>query len=138
MSPDAHLLLIDPNEVQLSPWRDRAIAYAADDPVEALDALELVRAEIRRRLGVLRTLPGVVRKVDRSVAVEHGFPLWVLVIDELAFHTSVVGTAGQTTTSSDVILGDSWARQGFSASYIGITARGVGWLLSVKAFSPDG
>jgi S-DNA-T family DNA segregation ATPase FtsK/SpoIIIE len=35
-----------------------------------------------------------------------------------------------TTTSSDVILGDSWARRGFSATDIDITARGVGWLLA--------
>ena len=181
LSPDAHLILIDPNEVQFAAWRDRALAYASDDPVEALDVLELVRAEIRRRLGVLKTLPGVVRKITPDVAAEHNFPLWVLLIDELAFHTSVVGTTGQraafntaardivarcraagviplmatqrptsdivptslrdlfslrcafrttTTTSSDVILGDSWARQGYSASDIDLTARGVGWLLA--------
>src|SRR6185369_2121502 len=31
-SPDAHLVLIDPNEVQFGPWRDRALHYASDDP----------------------------------------------------------------------------------------------------------
>ena len=116
-----------------------------------------------------------------SQAADHRLPLWVLIIDELAFHTSVVGTPGQraafntsardivarcraagiipamatqrptsdvvptslrdlfslrcafrttTTTSSDVILGDAWARRGYSASDIDITARGVGWLLA--------
>jgi len=35
-----------------------------------------------------------------------------------------------TTTSSDVILGDSWARRGFSATDIDIAARGVAWLLA--------
>lgn len=180
-SPDAHLVLIDPNEVQFGPWRHRALAYASDDPVEALDVLELVRAEIRRRLNLLKTLPGVVRKVTHDIATTHGLPLWVLIIDELAFHTSVVGTPAQrnafntaardivarcraagiiplmatqrptsdvvptslrdlfslrcafrttTTTSSDVILGDSWARRGYSASDIELTARGVGWLLA--------
>jgi S-DNA-T family DNA segregation ATPase FtsK/SpoIIIE len=119
--------------------------------------------------------------VSRDIAVAHGLPLWVLIIDELAFHTSVVGTSKQraefgvaardtvarcraagviplmatqrptadvvptslrdlfslrcafrttTTTSSDVILGDSWAKRGFSATDIDITARGVGWLLA--------
>jgi len=90
-SPDAHLVLIDPNEVQFGPWRDRALAYASDDPADALAALELVRDEIRARLALLRRLPGVVRKVTRHIAVEHRLPLWLLVVDELAFHTSVVG-----------------------------------------------
>ncbi len=180
-SPDAHLVLIDPNEVQFAPWRDRALAFASDDPSEALDVLDLVRDEVRRRLALLRTLPGVVRKVSPDVAAEHGLPLWVLAIDELAFHTSVVGTSAQraafntacrdvvarsraagvipvmftqrptadvvptslrdlfsvrcafrTTTkaSSDVVLGEGWARQGYSATDIDITARGVGWLLA--------
>jgi hypothetical protein len=35
-----------------------------------------------------------------------------------------------TTSSSDVILGDGWARRGYSATDIDITARGVGWLLA--------
>jgi hypothetical protein len=180
-SPDAHLVFIDPNEVQFGPWKDRALAYASDDPDEALEVLELVRSEVRRRLAFLRTLPGVVRKVTKDIAQEYGLPLWVLIIDELAFHTSVVGTPKQradfntaardvvarsraagviplmatqrptadvvptslrdlfslrcafrttTTTSSDVILGDSWAKQGFSATDIDINARGVGWLLA--------
>ena len=180
-SPDAHLLLIDPNEVQFGPWRHRALAYAADDPGDALDVLERVRVEIRRRLALLRTLPGVVRKVTPDIAAAHGLPLWVLVVDELAFHTSVVGSTAQrqafttaardivarcraagiiplmatqrptsdvvptslrdlfslrcsfrttTTTSSDVILGDSWARRGYTATDIDLTARGVGWLLA--------
>ena len=180
-SPDAHLVLIDPNEVQFAPWRDRALAFAASDPVEALDALDLVRGEVSRRLALLRSLPGVVRKVTPDIATEHELPLWVLAIDELAFHTSVAGTDAQrrlfntycrdivarsraagvipvmftqrptsdvvptslrdlfsvrcafrTTTkaSSDVILGEGWARQGYSATDIDITARGVGWLLA--------
>jgi DNA segregation ATPase FtsK/SpoIIIE-like protein len=130
---------------------------------------------------LLRSLPGVVRKVTPDIAKEHGLPLWVLAIDELAFHTSVAGTDAQrklfntfcrdivarsraagvipvmftqrptsdvvptslrdlfsvrcafrTTTkaSSDVILGEGWARQGYSATDIDITARGVGWLLA--------
>src|SRR6185369_15145582 len=99
-SPDAHLVLIDPNEVQFGPWRDRALVYASDDPVEALDVLEPVRAEIRRRLSLLRTLPGVVRKVTPEIAQDHGLPLWVLIIDELAFHTSVQGTPGQRAAFS--------------------------------------
>jgi S-DNA-T family DNA segregation ATPase FtsK/SpoIIIE len=180
-SPDAHLVLIDPNRVQFSPWRDRALAFAADDPVDALAVLDLVRDEVSRRLALLESLPGVVRKVSRQVAREHQLPLWILAIDELAFHTSVVGSSAQrnmfntlcrdivarsraagiipvfftqrptsdvvptslrdlfsvrcafrTTTkaSSDVVLGEGWARQGYSATDIDITARGVGWLLA--------
>lgn len=180
-SPDAHLVLIDPNEVQFGPWRERALAFAADDPADALEALAMVRDEVSRRLSLLRSLPGVVRKVTPEVAAEYGLPVILLAIDELAFHTSVVGTDAQrrmfntfcrdivarsraagvvpvmftqrptadvvptslrdlfsvrcafrTTTkaSSDVILGEGWARQGYSATDIDITARGVGWLLA--------
>lgn len=180
-SPDAQLVLIDPNEVQFGPWRDRALAFAADDPADALDALALVRDEVSRRLSLLRSLPGVVRKVTPGLAAEHGLPVILLAIDELAFHTSVVGSDAQrkmfntftrdivarsraagvvpvmftqrptsdvvptslrdlfsvrcafrttTKTSSDVILGEGWARQGYSATDIDITARGVGWLLA--------
>jgi S-DNA-T family DNA segregation ATPase FtsK/SpoIIIE len=119
--------------------------------------------------------------VTPEIAKEHDLPLWVLAIDELAFHTSVAGTDAQrklfntfcrdivarsraagviavmftqrptsdvvptslrdlfsvrcafrTTTkaSSDVILGEGWTRQGYSATDIDITARGVGWLLA--------
>jgi S-DNA-T family DNA segregation ATPase FtsK/SpoIIIE len=180
-SPDAQLVLIDPNEVQFAPWQDRALAFATDDPGDALDALDLVRDEVRRRLALLRSLPGVVRKVTPDIAAEHGLPLLLVFIDELAFHTSVAGSPAQrnafstaardvvarsraagiipvfgtqrptsdvvptslrdlfsvrcafrTTTkaSSDVILGEGWARQGYSATDIDINARGVGWLLA--------
>jgi len=180
-SPDAHLLLIDPNRVQAAPWRDRALAIAYNDPADALGVLELVRAEIDRRLELLELLPGVNRKITREIATDHGLPLWVLGIDELAFHTSVVGTPAQraafsvacrdivargraagvipvfatqrptsdvvptslrdlismrcalrttTAASSDVILGESWSRRGYSATDIEITQRGVAWLLA--------
>jgi hypothetical protein len=91
-SPDAHLVLIDPNRVQFSPWQDRALAFAADDPNEALEALELVRAEIARRAELMEKLPGVNRKLTREVADGEGLPLWFLFIDELAYHTSVIGS----------------------------------------------
>ncbi len=94
-SPDAHLLLIDPNRVQAAPWRDRALATAYDDPADALGVLDLIRAEITRRLELLERLPGVNRKVTREIAEGEGLALWVLGIDELAFHTSVVGTSNQ-------------------------------------------
>lgn len=180
-SPDAHLLLIDPNRVQAAPWRDRALATAYDDPGDALGVLEMIRAEISRRLELLERLPGVNRKVSRQIAHGEGLPLWVLFIDELAFHTSVVGTPAQrngfatscrdivargraagiipvlatqrptsdvvptslrdlismrcafrttTAASSDVILGEGWSRQGYTATDIEITQRGVAWLMS--------
>lgn len=91
----AELYLIDPNGVQFGPWRDRATAYAGHDPDEALDVLDMVRAEIARRLALLETLPGVVRKVTRQIAEDHGLHPLLLGVDELAYHTSVVGTPQQ-------------------------------------------
>jgi S-DNA-T family DNA segregation ATPase FtsK/SpoIIIE len=178
-SPDAHMVLIDPNRVQFSPWKDRALVFAADDPAEALTALELVQEEIGRRARLLERLPGVVRKLNRKISETEGLPLWFVFIDELAYHTSVIGkptgpfaTASRdvvargrfvgiipvfatqrptsdvvptslrdlfsmraafrctTHASSDVILGEGRARQGYSAVDIDITNRGMSWLMA--------
>ena len=106
-SPDCHLVLIDPNEVQFAPWEDRALAFAGADPDDAIAALELVRDEIGRRRTLLRSLPGVQRKVTREIAAAHHLPVWLLQVDELAFFTSVVGTTAQrnafNTLARDVV-----------------------------------
>jgi S-DNA-T family DNA segregation ATPase FtsK/SpoIIIE len=179
-SPDVELLLIDPNRVQLYPWRDRAMLFADHHVDDAIDVVRRWRDEIDRRLDVFTTLPGQPLALTRAVADQHGLPMWLLVIDELAYHMSVAGTAAQqkefynllrdgvargraagmgviaatqrpthdliptslrdlfdiriayrtmTTTSSNVILGDEFARLGFSATDIGIQQRGVCWLL---------
>lgn len=91
----AHLYLIDPQGVQFGPWRDRATAYAKDDPDEALAVLVELRAEMDRRLRFLESLPGVVRKVTRQIADDHGLHPLLLAMDELAYHTSAVGTPQQ-------------------------------------------
>ena len=114
-SPDCQMVLIDPNEVQFAPWQDRALAFAGADPVEALDALELVRDEIAVRRALLRSLPGVQRKVTREIAEEHGLPMWLFVIDELAFHTSVVGTP-QQRAAFNTAAATSWPGAGRSES----------------------
>jgi hypothetical protein len=178
-APDVDLVLVDPNRVQFGPWRDRAMAFAADDPDDALAVLQLVQAEIGRRLDLLARLPGVQRKLTREIAEGEGLTLLYVLIDELAYHTSVIGTptgpfakaardivargraAGivpvfgtqrptsdvvptslrdlfsmraafrcTTNASSDVILGDGWARRGYTAVDIDITTRGVSWLLA--------
>jgi S-DNA-T family DNA segregation ATPase FtsK/SpoIIIE len=178
-SSPAHLALIDPNEVQLSPWRDRAWLYSGPDPDDAIGVLRRVQAELDRRLAVLKRLAGVNRKIDQAIAAEHGMHPILLAIDEFAHATSVAGTRRQqeeftatmrdivsrgravliivvaatqrptqdvvpraisdlfavrvafrtsTAGNSDVILGDGWAKKGFSAADIDLGARGVGIL----------
>jgi S-DNA-T family DNA segregation ATPase FtsK/SpoIIIE len=180
-SPDAALLLIDANKVQLGPWRHRAIAYAEHDIDDAIGVVRCWRDEIDRRLELFADLPAVPLALTRQIAASHHLPMWLLVIDELAYHTSVAGTSAQqkefyallrdgvargraagcaaivatqrpthdliptslrdlfdiriayrtmTRTSSDVILGDDFARRGYSATDIDLTARGVAWLLA--------
>lgn len=119
-SPDAHLILIDPNQVQFAPWRDRALAYASKDPAEALAVLLMVQAEVDRRLDLLVTLPGVPDKVTREIAADHGLALWVLMIDELAYHTSIAGTGAERAAFS-AVLRDIVAR-GRAAGVIPIAA----------------
>jgi hypothetical protein len=103
----AELYLIDPQGVQLGPWRRRATMYAQQDPGEALAVLEAVQAEIDRRLALMESLPGVVRKVTPAIAAEHGLHPFVLAIDELAYHTATVGSGGQrdrfASTARDVV-----------------------------------
>jgi S-DNA-T family DNA segregation ATPase FtsK/SpoIIIE len=135
-----------------------------------------VQAELDRRLDLFATLPGSPVALTKQLAAELGVRPWVLVVDELAYHTSVAGTSAQqkafyatlrdivargraagvivivatqrpthdliptslrelfdiriafrtmTRTSSDVILGDDFAKRGFSATDIDINARGV-------------
>lgn len=101
------LYLIDPQGVQFGPWRHRATMYAQQDPGDALDVLEAVQVEIDRRLALMESLPGVVRKVTPAIAAEHGLHPFVLAIDELAYHTATVGTGAQrdrfASTARDVV-----------------------------------
>jgi S-DNA-T family DNA segregation ATPase FtsK/SpoIIIE len=179
-SADVELLLIDPNRVQLYPWRDRAMLFADHNVDDAIHVVRTWRDEIDRRLDLFAILPGQPLALTRPIAAQHGLPMWLLVIDELAYHMSVAGTPAQqkqfyhllrdgvargraagmgviaatqrpthdliptslrdlfdiriayrtmTTTSSNVILGDEFARLGYSATDIGIGQRGVCWLL---------
>jgi S-DNA-T family DNA segregation ATPase FtsK/SpoIIIE len=116
-SPDAHLLLIDPNSVQLSPWKHRALAFADDSVADAIEVLALVHDEISRRTKLLTSLPGVVRKVDPTVMAEHGLSWWVLLVDELAYHTSVGGNS-KTQAEFSMLARDIVAR----GRAMGITA----------------
>jgi S-DNA-T family DNA segregation ATPase FtsK/SpoIIIE len=180
-SPDAQLLLIDANRLQLSPWANRALAFADHNPDDAIDVVRLWRDEIDHRLAFMQDLPGIPLALTRELCDEYQLPVWLLVVDELAYHTSVAGTPVQqkefyallrdgvargraagmgaivatqrpthdliptslrdlfdiriayrtmTRSSSDVILGDDFAKRGFCATDIDITARGVNWLFA--------
>jgi S-DNA-T family DNA segregation ATPase FtsK/SpoIIIE len=93
--PDAELLLIDANRVQLAPWRGRARCFAAADPDDAIAVVVEAQTELDRRLEVLKSLPGVELGVTRHVSHTHNLPMWLLVVDELAYHCSVAGTKAQ-------------------------------------------
>ena len=143
-SPDVEMLLIDPNRVQFSPWRDRALAFADNDPVAACAVLEQVAVEIDRRLDLLTTLPGVPDKVTPEIGREYGMPPWLLMIDELAYHTATAGTSASRARFAG-LLRDIVAR-GQAALIIAVVAtqrptdkivpRDLGDLFSIRvAFS---
>lgn len=98
-----HMVLIDPNRVQFAPWRARALAYASQEPDKALAALGLVVTEVDRRLDLLESLPGCPEKVTREIAEAYDLPPWILMIDELAYHTSVAGTGAQRALFSTAL-----------------------------------
>jgi S-DNA-T family DNA segregation ATPase FtsK/SpoIIIE len=93
--PDAELLLIDANRVQLGPWKTRARAFAAENSDDAIGVVELARAELDRRLDLLESMAGVEVTLTRELSIRHDLPVWLLVVDELAYHCSVAGTKAQ-------------------------------------------
>jgi len=155
--------------------------FADHRPDDAIDLVRAWRDEIDRRLDLMTAMPGHPLGLTREISARYRLPVWLLVIDELAYHTTVAGTGAQqkefygllrdgvargraagmgaivatqrpthdliptslrdlfdiriayrtmTRTSSDVILGDDFARRGFSGTDIDLTARGVAWLLA--------
>jgi S-DNA-T family DNA segregation ATPase FtsK/SpoIIIE len=107
--PTAQLLLLDPNRVQLGPWKHRALAFVDDSVIDAVDLLRLVQEEISRRTELLEALPGVVRKVSPQVLADAGLHLWLVVVDELAYYTSVAGNQ-KTQADFSGLLRDILAR----------------------------
>jgi S-DNA-T family DNA segregation ATPase FtsK/SpoIIIE len=102
-SPDVELLLIDPNRVQLGPWADRALVFADHRVDDAIDVVRLWRDEIDRRTDLFTSLPQPPVTLTRQLAAELGLPMWLLVIDELAYHTSVAGTPAQQREFAQVL-----------------------------------
>jgi S-DNA-T family DNA segregation ATPase FtsK/SpoIIIE len=94
-SSDAQLLLVDANRLQLGPWQDRALLFADHRVDDAIDLIRLWRNEIDRRLTILQGVAGMPLQLDRDLAARLGWPVWLLVIDELAYYLSVGGTSAQ-------------------------------------------
>jgi S-DNA-T family DNA segregation ATPase FtsK/SpoIIIE len=122
--PTVQLLLLDPNRVQLGPWKHRSMVFVDDSVTESVELLRLVQAEISRRTRALEALPGVVRKVSAQVLVDAGMHLWLVVIDELAYYTSVAGNQ-KTQADFSGLLRDIVAR-----------ARAVGIIVIVATQRP--
>jgi hypothetical protein len=78
-SPDVELLLIDANRVQLSPWKDRALMFAAHDPDDAIDVVRTWRDQIDVRLDLLTAMPGMPLALTRQISHAYGLPMWLLV-----------------------------------------------------------
>jgi S-DNA-T family DNA segregation ATPase FtsK/SpoIIIE len=102
-SPDAELLLVDANRVQLAPWRQRALMFAAADPDDAIAVVKAAQDEMDRRLEVLEAMPGVEVGLTRELSHTMGMPMWLLVVDELAYHCSVAGTKAQRNEFYDTL-----------------------------------
>jgi hypothetical protein len=84
LDPTVDLWLFDGKLVELAPWRASARSFVGPDVERAIDALEVVRAEMDARYEAL--LARGVRKVGRG----DGMALQVVVIDELALYVSGV------------------------------------------------
>lgn len=172
---DVQLVLIDGKLVELWPWAPIADEFVANDPHRCNEVLRGLRTEMDRRyLHLARTGHKEITAADKLPAI-------MVVIDELAYFSAVVGTKDSqeefithvldlvargraagiimvvatqrpsaniiptkvrdlfayrlafrctTDSSSDIILSDGWAKEGYSAKKIAPEERGVAWLLA--------
>lgn len=86
LCPDVRLVLIDGKQVELGPWRDVADVFVGNDHEHANRVLADLQADMDARYDLL----AVDRR--RKITREDGVPFVLVVIDELAYFSSTVGT----------------------------------------------
>jgi S-DNA-T family DNA segregation ATPase FtsK/SpoIIIE len=175
LSADSRPVLIDPQYVELGMWETSAEAFIGPDIRDAINVMRWLHGEAERRTNIMRRYD--LRKLTR----EHDVDVIPIVIEELAYFTTMVGTKEQreefttlvrgavamfrkvampvvmaaqrptadivptslrditgyraafrctTPVSSNVILGDHWAQQGYSAADIAPEDAGIGWIIA--------
>lgn len=89
LSLDCQLILIDGKKVELGLWRDCAEKFIGSSVDEAIEVMHWLQGEIDQRLDWL--LDHKMRKITPGL----GWPVYIVVIDEVAYYSATVGTPAQ-------------------------------------------
>lgn len=89
LSPDCALILVDGKRVELGLWRRCAQRFIGPSMDDAIDTLGWLQGQIDERTDWL--LDHKKRKITRDM----GFPVYLVVIDEVAYFSATVGTPAQ-------------------------------------------
>ena len=89
LSLDCQLILIDGKKVELGLWRDCASRFIGSSVDEAIDTMHWLQGEIDQRLDWL--LDHKMRKITPGL----GWPVYIVVIDEVAYYSATAGTPAQ-------------------------------------------
>ena len=86
LSLDCRLILIDGKRVELGLWRDCADRFIGSSIDDAIDTMHWLQAQIDERTEWL--LDHKMRKITPGL----GWPVYIVVIDEVAYYSATVGT----------------------------------------------
>jgi DNA segregation ATPase FtsK/SpoIIIE, S-DNA-T family len=89
LSPDCKLLLVDGKRVELGLWRGCAERFIGPSMDEAIDTLKWLQGQIDERTDWL------LDHKKRKITPDMGYPVYLVIIDELAYFSATVGTPTQ-------------------------------------------
>jgi S-DNA-T family DNA segregation ATPase FtsK/SpoIIIE len=89
LSPDCKLLLVDGKRVELGLWRGCAERFIGPSMDEAIDTLKWLQGQIDERTNWL------LDHQKRKITGDMGYPVYLVIIDELAYFSATVGTPAQ-------------------------------------------
>jgi S-DNA-T family DNA segregation ATPase FtsK/SpoIIIE len=86
LSPDCKLLLVDGKRVELGLWRGCAERFIGPSMDDAIDTLKWLQGQIDERTDWL------LDHQKRKITPDMGYPVYLVIIDELAYFSATVGT----------------------------------------------
>jgi DNA segregation ATPase FtsK/SpoIIIE, S-DNA-T family len=89
LSPDCALILIDGKRVELGLWRGCAHRFIGPSMDDAIDTLKWLQSQIDQRTDWL------LDHKKRKITPDMGFPVYLAVVDEVAYFSATVGTPAQ-------------------------------------------
>jgi DNA segregation ATPase FtsK/SpoIIIE, S-DNA-T family len=89
LSPDCKLLLVDGKRVELGLWRGCAERFIGPSIDDAIDTLKWLQGQIDERTDWL------LDHKKRKITPDMGYPVYLVIIDELAYFSATVGTPTQ-------------------------------------------